>query len=252
VPPPPPLTPSIAKNESCSSLHLTVCTMAKRKRQATSDESAAVAGGSASLKGRNGKSTKSSAHNTSCLKRITGYKGFTLPEGGRIDCITMQQALDGDFVGDYVRRRRPVLIQGTPPGVNPCLADPSFLRTRCRNSLVKVESKGSGGGFGYGRSSMMKLHEFLGKWEGGEEGLYLTTQDLDDDAADDDDDAADEALPALMAPPLSDAMDCFPLRPRPVADLLPSSYNVWVGASRAGSSSGLHHDFHDNMYGFRV
>jgi hypothetical protein len=92
---------------------------------------------------------------------------------------------------------------------------------------------------------MMKLHEFLGKWEGGEEGLYLTTQDLDDDAADDDD--GDEALPALMAPPLSDVMDCFPLRPQPVADLLPSSYNVWMGASRSGSSSGLHHDFHDNM-----
>jgi hypothetical protein len=206
--------------------------MAKRKRQAASDESAAVAGGGSTiLKGRN------------------RYTGYTLPEGGSIDCITMQQALDGDFVGDYVRRRRPVLIQGTPPGVNPCLADASFLRTRCRNSLVKVESKGSGGGFGYGRSSMMKLHEFLGKWEGGEEGLYLTTQDLDDDAADDDD--ADEALPALMAPPLSDVMDCFPLRPQPVADLLPSSYNVWMGASRSGSSSGLHHDFHDNMYAYQ-
>ena len=112
---------------------------------------------------------------------------------------------------------------------------------------MKVESKGSGGGFGYGRSSMMKLHEFLGKWEGGEEGVYLTTQDLDDDADADDDDDADEALPALMAAPLSDVMDCFPLRPQPAAAMIPSSYNVWVGASRAGSSSGLHHDFHDNM-----
>jgi hypothetical protein len=112
---------------------------------------------------------------------------------------------------------------------------------------VKVESKGTFGGFGFGRSSLMKLHEFLEKWGGGEEGLYMTTQDLDDEPADGDDDDADEVLPALMAPPLSDVMDCFPLRPQPVAELLPSSYNVWVGASRAGSSSGLHHDFHDNM-----
>ena len=64
---------------------MTICSMAKRKRQAAADDSAAAAGGSGCGKGRN------------------GYKGYTLPEGGSIDCITMQQALDGDFVGDYVR-----------------------------------------------------------------------------------------------------------------------------------------------------
>ena len=177
------------------------------------------------------------------------YIGHTLPAGGGgIDCITMQQALDGDFVADYVQKRRPVLIQGTPPGVLPQLADPAFLKARCRNAPVKVESKGGGGGFGYGRSSMMKLHDFLEKWEAEEEGLYLTTQDLDGDVDDDDDGGdGDDALPALMGLPLSDVMDCFPLRPKPLADLLPSSYNVWAGASSLGSSSGLHHDFHDNL-----
>jgi hypothetical protein len=176
------------------------------------------------------------------------YKGHTLPDGGSdIDCITMQQALEADFINDYVRQRRPVLIQGIPPGVKAQLADPSFLRSRCGNSLVKVEGRGGDAGFGHGRSSMMKLHDFLVKWEAGEEGLYLTTQNLDGEEDEEDDAGDDEALPALMAPPLSDVMDCFPLRPRPLADLLPSSYNVWMGASRAGSSSGLHHDFHDNM-----
>ena len=64
---------------------MTICSMAKRKRQAAADEFAAASGGSGCGKGRN------------------GYKGYTLPEGGRIDCISMQQALDCDFVGDYVR-----------------------------------------------------------------------------------------------------------------------------------------------------
>jgi Cupin-like domain len=30
--------------------------------------------------------------------------------------------------------------------------------------------------------------------------------------------------------------------------LVPQSYNVWAGNTAEGSSSGLHHDFHDNLY----
>ena len=86
--------------------------MTKRKRQCCSAQPAAA-------RGRN------------------SYSGYTLPDGGgSVDCITMQQALDGDFVRDYVRQRRPVLVQGTPPGVHPQLADPSFLGARCRLFLA--------------------------------------------------------------------------------------------------------------------
>ena len=30
--------------------------------------------------------------------------------------------------------------------------------------------------------------------------------------------------------------------------LVPASYNLWIGNSSDGSSSGLHHDYHDNIY----
>ena len=29
---------------------------------------------------------------------------------------------------------------------------------------------------------------------------------------------------------------------------VPHQYNLWMGNSAQGSSSGLHHDFHDNLY----
>lgn len=31
-------------------------------------------------------------------------------------------------------------------------------------------------------------------------------------------------------------------------NLVPSQFNIWMGHSRVGSSTGLHHDFHDNFY----
>jgi hypothetical protein len=30
--------------------------------------------------------------------------------------------------------------------------------------------------------------------------------------------------------------------------LVPANVNLWLGFARSGASSGLHHDFHDNLY----
>ena len=38
------------------------------------------------------------------------------------------------------------------------------------------------------------------------------------------------------------------MRPSFLAGLVPATINLWLGCSRAGASSGLHHDFHDNLY----
>lgn len=53
-----------------------------------------------------------------------------------------------------------------------------------------------------------------------------------------------------MSAPLDKLKGDFPLRPALAGALVPQNVNLWMGHSKkgAGSSSGLHHDFHDNLY----
>ena len=53
-----------------------------------------------------------------------------------------------------------------------------------------------------------------------------------------------------MSPPLHCLLDDLPLRPALAGALVPANVNMWFGAatSEAGASSGLHHDWHDNLY----
>ena len=62
---------------------------------------------------------------------------------------------------------------------------------------------------------------------------YLTTQDVKEGH--------------LIAPPLTALAEELPFRPALLGTLVPQSINMWVGHSREPSSSGLHHDFHDNL-----
>ena len=74
---------------------------------------------------------------------------------------------------------------------------------------------------------------------GGSDKYYMTTQPL----------AEDETGPlALHAAPVTQLQEDFPARPRLLGNLVPHQYNLWVGNSPDGTSSGLHHDFHDNLY----
>ena len=54
----------------------------------------------------------------------------------------------------------------------------------------------------------------------------------------------------MMSSPISELFDHgdFPLRPSLLPNLIPFNLNLWFGNSEDGSSSGLHHDFHDNLY----
>lgn len=40
----------------------------------------------------------------------------------------------------------------------------------------------------------------------------------------------------------------YPLRPSLMGSLVPQNLNIWMGRSQEGTSSGLHHDYHDNLY----
>ncbi|EIW57046.1 Clavaminate synthase-like protein [Trametes versicolor FP-101664 SS1] len=67
---------------------------------------------------------------------------------------------------------------------------------------------------------------------------YLTTQYSEDDPD------AETVFP----PPTNALKDEFPIVPRIMGNLFLQQVNLWLGRSKDGSSSGLHHDFHDNIY----
>ena len=68
----------------------------------------------------------------------------------------------------------------------------------------------------------------------------MTTQPLPED---------EDGPTALMTTPLTKLKQDFLCRPDILGNLVPFQYNTWIG--RTGdkpTSSGLHHDFHDNIY----
>jgi hypothetical protein len=90
--------------------------------------------------------------------------------------------------------------------------------------------------------------------------LYLSTQQqqqqqppedgTEDDHDDDDDDEKPPASPAAFQTPCAQLLHSKKIEPTlPCAStLLLEACNLWMGSSMGGSSSGLHHDYHDNFY----
>lgn len=79
--------------------------------------------------------------------------------------------------------------------------------------------------------------------------FYLTTQyeaEADDAAST----ATDEGpgLDPVLPSPTHKLRDDFPLHPRLLGDLVLQQCNLWMGSGTKQRSSGLHHDFHDNLY----
>ncbi|KAG8976367.1 hypothetical protein FRB93_013275 [Tulasnella sp. JGI-2019a] len=52
----------------------------------------------------------------------------------------------------------------------------------------------------------------------------------------------------MFPPPTLALRNDFPVKPRLMGNLVLDQVNLWIGRSKDGSSSGLHHDFHDNLY----
>jgi hypothetical protein len=122
------------------------------------------------------------------------------------------------------------------------------LERNARKETVYVEKRSfddsnTNGSFGLGVRFSTTFGEFIKMLKNREtsESVYLSTQPIADDTK--------TGLPsALIAPPLSSSLSLFELRPVITEKLVPANINVWIGASRAGTSSGLHHDFHANLY----
>ncbi|KAJ3039668.1 hypothetical protein HDV00_012012 [Rhizophlyctis rosea] len=194
------------------------------------------------------------------------YSGFHPTPGWTPDRIDPTKISPKDFFTKYIATRTPCIF--TSP-----LPDRDFLPHKkwtipylkrvAGAAVVQVEKKTAAGTFGSGQQRLtMPFADFLTKLENGETNLYMTTQyestgkpshypstsplftlsaqDL-------------TTLTTLLQPPLHHLLPTLPLRPSLLTSLIPQQLNLWLGASPpstspTGTSSGLHHDFQDNLY----
>ncbi|KAI0640863.1 Clavaminate synthase-like protein [Trametes meyenii] len=149
-----------------------------------------------------------------------------------------------EFFSKYVSKRRPVVLTGL-------LDDPSFqgrkwgnldyLAEKAGNAEVMVEPiHPTANQYGTDVERVpTTFDKFLTSLRSDEGPYpYLTTQYADEDPD------AETVFPQ----PTNALKDEFPAVPRIMGNLFLQQVNLWLGKSKTGSSSGLHHDFHDNIY----
>lgn len=103
---------------------------------------------------------------------------------------------------------------------------------------VLVEERTSEGTpFGRGRRVCMRFADVVRSASKGEAKWYLTAQHGS----------------GVVGPPIAGALERdVPAKPSCVGALETESVSLWMGAGKEGSSSGMHHDFHDNVVSARV
>ena len=171
------------------------------------------------------------------------YAGWTVPTGGyNLPTIDIASVTPDSFFREYIQQRRPVVLKGVPADISQLekWKDNSYLEEKVGDQSIMVEKRPSTNDtFGKGNEIRMSVKTFLGKIEEGDDKHYLTTQDVH---------ANSEGRPDLMAPLMKGLKMDFPLRPALMGNLVPQNINMWMGNNKEGASSGLHHDYHDNLY----
>jgi len=96
--------------------------------------------------------------------------------------------------------------------------------------------------FGRGKTERMTVGDFCSRIKRGDRGLYLTTQEIPTDES--------GAKTDIAGPPLTLAAlrKDWPNRLGLLETLALVQANIWIGSTMADSRTGLHHDYHDNLY----
>jgi len=175
-----------------------------------------------------------------------------------------------DFYSRFVHKRQPVVIQGKLDDldfVTKNWSNVDYLRETAGDAPVKVEPMHKEKKR-YG-TDVERVDTTFGAFldslkEDKEEYDYLTTQysddedDMDSEDDDDDDDDEDEEKEhgqdneikngTFPQPVRALLREEVPMRPEMMGNLVLQQMNIWLGKTKSGTSSGLHHDFHDNLY----
>jgi uncharacterized protein (DUF4415 family) len=173
------------------------------------------------------------------------YAGFVVP------CADYAvERLDVDAVGsaarffrEFVAPRKPVVLVGFLRDAGfaaPAKWTNAYLAEAAGDEVLAVERRAdTRDKFGRGVEVQMTFRALLALLERGDELHYLTTQDVEAEA---------DGRPEVMARFVQRLRGDFPLRPALMGNLVPQNVNVWMGNNKHGSSTGLHHDYHDNLY----
>jgi hypothetical protein len=180
-----------------------------------------------------------------CENLYSGCKGISQQQG--IEYISATNTTAEKFFDKYVKTRTPVAFTDQIVDAK-CTVSASnlwsndYLLDKCQNCSIKKEVRqdDESGRYGLGSEEQTTFAEFMETFYQGNS--YLTTQDLEYDA---------DGRPAIVSPPLTSLTSDFPLTPELFKNLVVNNVNMWFGYTKPGapaSTSGLHHDFHDNLY----
>ncbi|KAJ3338304.1 hypothetical protein HDU93_009751 [Gonapodya sp. JEL0774] len=136
--------------------------------------------------------------------------------------------------------------------------DPPIRSITPGDCIVQVETKVDGS-FGSGKKRLrMTFRDLVQKLMNGDKNIYMTTQygeedetflDADCTVLSAEDRETLHAVSTWCQPPLTHLLRLLDARPALLGELAPQQINMWLGRTdREGSSSGLHHDFADNLY----
>ncbi|KAJ3292058.1 hypothetical protein HK104_005579, partial [Borealophlyctis nickersoniae] len=221
-------------------------------------------------KNKNKRKHKRAAQQGTAPPTPNTYTGFHPTPSWSPDRIDPSKISPRDFFTRYIATRTPCILTSHLP-------DPTWFATaqwtlpyltkRAGSAIVKVEKQTDSGTFGSGQERVeMPFGEFIRRLENGEKKLYMTTQydvSVPEDVVDEDARRDMGRVLEYCQPPLTHLLDSFPARPSLLSTLAPQQVNLWMGAAPPpprrgggkkisdqfkGTSSGLHHDFQDNLY----
>ncbi len=189
---------------------------------------------------------------------VNEYGGWLVPEANyQIPILGDDNDKDlepKNFYEAYIRRRRPVVIRRSSlpkelEHLKQWMSSNEDMLQRAGNETIMVEQRSNQkDSFGRGNEVSMSFSNFLELVQDkGDTMHYLTTQDVE---------ANRDGRPELMSPFMKklyahgddNQKSTFPLQPTITGNLVPQNINLWMGNSKDGASSGLHHDYHDNLY----
>ncbi|KAI8586923.1 cupin-like domain-containing protein [Geranomyces variabilis] len=196
---------------------------------------------------------------------VIAYTGFHPPSPktsatawspARIDPATITP---DDFFTRYIATRTPVILSPFAETLRAKWTKAYLARTAGSLPVIVEQRDAATGGFGSGKTRInTTFAEFLASVDEG--GTYMTTQygSEEDDGVDSlcvsENDGGDDPVdlaayrPNPLRPLLPDIAKHIGLRPALLGPLVPQTMNLWLGSTRAPTSSGLHHDFQDNLY----
>lgn len=210
------------------------------------------------------KKVKSTPSSTPSINQYTGWKvpsnNYTIPTiqigggtDGTDDIESQRETITPEsFYNEYIRQRKPVVLRTDKS--SSLLSDLSkltewkdinYLKSQVDSKhTVMVEQRSCSSPakstFGNGYEIPMTFSQFASLVASGKDDKhYLTTQDVHSSA---------DGRPDLMSPLMKYLQHDFPLQPYIMGNLIPQNINLWMGNSSDGVSSGLHHDYHDNLY----